>query len=136
MASTGLRCASLKFYYQIRDEPDLDSSGKGNLHEVAPGKRIGGDKLGNDEGLLPQKAGRRIAPANSPQDNICTSSPQALPGRTDEHHSLHGGIRTAPFSAQAYGNGLSVRSLDGHVLCAWLHLRVPRKVCAKGERGE
>ncbi len=33
-------------------------SSKGNLHKVAPGKSIGGDKFGNREGLLPKKDGR------------------------------------------------------------------------------
>ena len=33
-------------------------SSKGNLHKVAPGKSIGGDKFGNREGLLPKKEGR------------------------------------------------------------------------------
>jgi len=33
-------------------------SSKGNLHEVAPGKSIGGDVFGNYEGLLPKAAGR------------------------------------------------------------------------------
>lgn len=31
---------------------------EGNLHEVAPGKSIGGDRFGNREGLLPDKKGR------------------------------------------------------------------------------
>ena len=31
----------------------------GNLEEVAPGKRIGGDHFGNYEGILPEKKGRR-----------------------------------------------------------------------------
>lgn len=30
----------------------------GNLHQVAPGKIIGGDRFGNREGLLPKKEGR------------------------------------------------------------------------------
>ncbi|MCM3634382.1 MULTISPECIES: ribonuclease domain-containing protein [Paenibacillus] len=30
----------------------------GNLHDVAPGKSIGGDRFGNREGLLPKKEGR------------------------------------------------------------------------------
>ena len=34
-------------------------SSKGNLHDVAPGKSIGGDKFGNYEGLLPKKSGRQ-----------------------------------------------------------------------------
>ena len=34
-------------------------SQKGNLHKVAPGKSIGGDKFRNFEGLLPKKAGRQ-----------------------------------------------------------------------------
>ena len=32
---------------------------KGNLHEVAPGKSIGGDPFGNKEGLLPKADGRQ-----------------------------------------------------------------------------
>lgn len=32
--------------------------GKGNLHEVAPGKSIGGDVFQNREGKLPRKQGR------------------------------------------------------------------------------
>ncbi len=32
---------------------------RGNLHDVAPGKSIGGDRFGNYEGLLPQKDGRQ-----------------------------------------------------------------------------
>ncbi len=31
---------------------------KGNLHKVAPGKSIGGDRFGNREGLLPKAKGR------------------------------------------------------------------------------
>ena len=31
----------------------------GNLHKVAPGKSIGGDRFGNREGLLPSKRGRQ-----------------------------------------------------------------------------
>lgn len=31
---------------------------EGNLHEVAPGMSIGGDRFGNREGLLPNKDGR------------------------------------------------------------------------------
>ena len=31
----------------------------GNLHKVAPGKSIGGDRFGNREGLLPSKSGRQ-----------------------------------------------------------------------------
>ena len=31
----------------------------GNLHKVAPGKSIGGDRFGNREGLLPSKKGRQ-----------------------------------------------------------------------------
>ena len=31
----------------------------GNLHRVAPGKSIGGDRFGNREGLLPSKSGRQ-----------------------------------------------------------------------------
>ena len=31
---------------------------KGTLDKVAPGKSIGGDRYGNDEGLLPKKSGR------------------------------------------------------------------------------
>lgn len=34
-------------------------SSKGNLHEVAPGKSIGGDYFGNREGLLPKASGRK-----------------------------------------------------------------------------
>lgn len=34
-------------------------SSKGNLHEVAPGKSIGGDRFGNREGLLPKASGRQ-----------------------------------------------------------------------------
>ena len=34
-------------------------SQQGNLHKVAPGKSIGGDKFRNFEGLLPKKAGRQ-----------------------------------------------------------------------------
>ena len=34
-------------------------SNKGNLHDVAPGKSIGGDYFGNYEGLLPKKTGRQ-----------------------------------------------------------------------------
>lgn len=34
-------------------------SSKGNLHEVAPGKSIGGDAFGNREGLLPKASGRQ-----------------------------------------------------------------------------
>lgn len=34
-------------------------SSKGNLHDVAPGKSIGGDRFGNYEGLLPKKSGRQ-----------------------------------------------------------------------------
>lgn len=33
-------------------------SSEGNLHEVAPGKSIGGDFFGNYEGALPEKEGR------------------------------------------------------------------------------
>lgn len=33
-------------------------SSEGNLHEVAPGKSIGGDYFGNYEGILPEKKGR------------------------------------------------------------------------------
>ena|GEM_PF-188420 len=32
---------------------------QGNLHEVAPGKSIGGDRFGNNEGLLPSADGRQ-----------------------------------------------------------------------------
>ena len=32
---------------------------EGNLWEIAPGKSIGGDRFGNREGLLPEKAGRQ-----------------------------------------------------------------------------
>jgi len=32
---------------------------QGNLHEVAPGKSIGGDTFGNREGLLPKADGRK-----------------------------------------------------------------------------
>jgi len=34
-------------------------SQQGNLHKVAPGKSIGGDKFGNFEGLLPKQKGRQ-----------------------------------------------------------------------------
>jgi len=34
-------------------------SSKGNLHDVAPGKSIGGDRFGNREGLLPKASGRQ-----------------------------------------------------------------------------
>lgn len=34
-------------------------SQKGNLHDVAPGKSIGGSHYGNYEGLLPEKEGRK-----------------------------------------------------------------------------
>ena len=34
-------------------------SSKGNLHDVAPGKSIGGDRFGNYEGLLPKASGRQ-----------------------------------------------------------------------------
>lgn len=34
-------------------------SHKGNLHDVAPGKSIGGSHYGNYEGLLPEKEGRK-----------------------------------------------------------------------------
>ena len=34
-------------------------SSRGNLHDVAPGKSIGGDKFGNYEELLPAKKGRQ-----------------------------------------------------------------------------
>ena len=32
---------------------------KGNLHKVAPGMSIGGDRFGNREGLLPEQKGRQ-----------------------------------------------------------------------------
>ena len=35
------------------------NSREGNLHKVAPGKSIGGDRFGNYEGQLPEKKGRR-----------------------------------------------------------------------------
>ena len=34
-------------------------SSQGNLHKVAPGKSIGGDRFGNYEQLLPEKKGRK-----------------------------------------------------------------------------
>ena len=35
------------------------NSSKGNLDKVAPGKSIGGDRFGNNEGLLPNSKGRK-----------------------------------------------------------------------------
>lgn len=43
---------------------------EGNLHEVAPGKSIGGDVFGNREGLLPKKkAGYGMKPISITQED-------------------------------------------------------------------
>lgn len=46
-------------FIRKNDAEDLGwQSNKGNLHQVAPGMSIGGDRFGNREGLLPKEKGR------------------------------------------------------------------------------
>ena len=47
-------------YLTKKEAQDLGwVANKGNLWEVAPGKSIGGDRVGNREGLLPEAPGRK-----------------------------------------------------------------------------
>lgn len=47
-------------FIKKQDAQDLGwVSNQGNLHKVAPGKSIGGDRFGNYENLLPTKKGRQ-----------------------------------------------------------------------------
>jgi len=47
-------------YYMKKSEAQRQGwvAAKGNLCQVLPGKAIGGDRFGNREGILPNKAGR------------------------------------------------------------------------------
>ena len=107
----------LPYNYLTKDEAgDLGWNNKqGNLHKVAPGFSIGGDRFGNYEGVLPDKKGRKWTECDIDFDGGYRNSKRIVFSNdgliyyTDDHYNTFTQIKVTVEKAKAKAKETTIK---------------------------